>query len=121
MAGARQITEVFISHRGKRYQYCRQDRPENRCRGDRESGLQRQWITRLCKLIIIKHSDTYLSAYAHNRELIVNEGETVKAGQQISTMGLDGKGAPVLHFEIRKMANRLTRWGNFRAVERLTK
>lgn len=53
-------------------------------------------------LIIIKHNDTYLSAYAYNRELIVKEGEMVKAGQQISTMGLDGKGAPVLHFEIRK-------------------
>ena len=53
-------------------------------------------------LIIIKHNDTYLSAYAHNRELVVREGETVKAGQQISTMGLDSKGAPVLHFEIRK-------------------
>lgn len=53
-------------------------------------------------LIIIKHDDTYLSAYAYNRELIVKEGELVKAGQQISTMGLDGKGAPVLHFEIRK-------------------
>ena len=54
------------------------------------------------KLIIIKHNDTYLSAYAYNRELIVREGEMVTAGQQISTMGLDGKGAPVLHFEIRK-------------------
>ena len=53
-------------------------------------------------LVIIKHNDTYLSAYAHNRELIVKEGETVKAGQQISTMGVDGKGAAVLHFEIRK-------------------
>ena len=53
-------------------------------------------------LIIIKHNDTYLSAYAHNRDLIVKEGETVKAGQQISTMGADSKGAPVLHFEIRK-------------------
>ena len=53
-------------------------------------------------LIIIKHNDTYLSAYAHNRDLIVREGETVKAGQQISTMGADGKGATVLHFEIRK-------------------
>lgn len=53
-------------------------------------------------LIIIKHNDTYLSAYAHNRDLIVNEGETVTAGQQISTMGVDSKGAPVLHFEIRK-------------------
>ena len=54
------------------------------------------------KLIIIKHNDTYLSAYAYNRDLTVKEGEMVKAGQQISTMGLDGKGAPVLHFEIRK-------------------
>lgn len=54
------------------------------------------------KLIIIKHNDTYLSAYAYNRELVVKEGEMVTAGQQISTMGLDGKGAPVLHFEIRK-------------------
>ena len=53
-------------------------------------------------LIIIKHDHTYLSAYAHNRELVVKEGETVKAGQQISTMGVDSKGAPVLHFEIRK-------------------
>ena len=54
------------------------------------------------KLIIIKHNDTYLSAYAYNQELIVAEGERVKAGQQISTMGLDSKGTPVLHFEIRK-------------------
>ena len=54
------------------------------------------------KLIIIKHSNVYLSAYAYNSELRVKEGETVKAGQQISTMGLDSKGTPVLHFEIRK-------------------
>ena len=53
-------------------------------------------------LIIIKHNDTYLSAYAHNRDLRVKEGEAVRAGQQISTMGVDGKGAPMLHFEIRK-------------------
>jgi len=54
------------------------------------------------KLIIIKHSEIYLSAYAHNNKLIVNEGDKVKAGQQIATMGLDSKGAPALHFEIRK-------------------
>ena len=53
-------------------------------------------------LIIIKHNDTYLSAYAHNRDLVVKEGEAVTAGQQIATMGVDGKGAPLLHFEIRK-------------------
>ena len=54
------------------------------------------------KLVIIKHNDTYLSAYAHNQKLIVTEGEKVKVGQQISTMGLDSKGTPVLHFEIRR-------------------
>lgn len=53
-------------------------------------------------LIIIKHNDIYLSAYAHNRDMVVKEGDTVRAGQQISTMGVDGKGAPTLHFEIRK-------------------
>ncbi len=53
-------------------------------------------------LVIIKHNHTYLSAYAHNRDLVVKEGQTVTAGQQIATMGVDGKGAPLLHFEIRK-------------------
>jgi len=53
-------------------------------------------------LIIIKHNNTYLSAYAHNRDLVVREGQTVTAGQQIATMGVDGKGTPLLHFEIRK-------------------
>lgn len=54
------------------------------------------------KLIIIKHNDTYLSAYAYNRELLVREGQVVTGGQQIATMGRDGKGRPALHFEIRK-------------------
>ena len=53
-------------------------------------------------LIIIKHNNTYLSAYAHNRDLIVQEGQTVTAGQRIATMGVDGKGTALLHFEIRK-------------------
>ena len=54
------------------------------------------------KLIIIKHSETYLSAYAHNEKIYAKEGDAVKAGQQIATMGLGNKGRPVLHFEIRK-------------------
>lgn len=54
------------------------------------------------KLIIIKHNDTFLSAYAHNEKLFAKEGEKVKAGQQIATMGLGNKGRPILHFEIRK-------------------
>ncbi len=54
------------------------------------------------KLIIIKHSETYLSAYAYNSKLLVKEGDRVNAGQQISEMGRDNTGRNVLHFEIRK-------------------
>ncbi len=54
------------------------------------------------KLIIIKHNDTFLSAYAHNAKLYAKEGDRVKAGQQIATMGLGNDGRPILHFEIRK-------------------
>ncbi|MBT4837375.1 MAG: peptidoglycan DD-metalloendopeptidase family protein [Methylococcales bacterium] len=53
------------------------------------------------KLIIIKHNRNYLSAYAYNKKLLVKEGEGVKKGQQIATMGYKYKKA-VLHFEIRK-------------------
>ena len=54
------------------------------------------------RLIILKHSDTFLSAYAYNERLLVAEGDQVATGQQIATMGLDNSGQPVLHFEIRK-------------------
>lgn len=54
------------------------------------------------KLIIIKHNETYLSAYAHNQVIQVKEGDAVKGGQQIGTMGKGNKGQPLLHFEIRK-------------------
>jgi len=53
------------------------------------------------KLIIIKHSETYLSAYAHNNDILVKEGDRVKVGHQIATMGLGNDGRPILHFEIR--------------------
>ena len=54
------------------------------------------------KLIIIKHNDKFLSAYAYNSELLVNEGDIVKAGQKISKMGQDHAGRKILHFEIRQ-------------------
>ena len=53
-------------------------------------------------LIIIKHNKTFLSAYAYNRNLLVKEGDTVKAGQQIAEMGNKDKFNAMLHFEIRK-------------------
>jgi lipoprotein NlpD len=52
-------------------------------------------------LIIIKHNDDYLSAYAHNEQLLVREKQQVKAGQKIATMGDSGADRVKLHFEIR--------------------
>ena len=53
------------------------------------------------ELIIVKHSETWLSAYGHNRRRLVNEGQNVKAGQQIAEMGHSGAARDMLHFEIR--------------------
>lgn len=52
-------------------------------------------------LIIIKHNDDYLSAYAHNETMLVREQQEVKAGQKIATMGSTGTSSTRLHFEIR--------------------
>ena len=54
------------------------------------------------ELIIIKHSDTYVSAYGHNRRLLVREGQQVKVGQSIAEMGSTGTDRVKLHFEIRR-------------------
>lgn len=53
------------------------------------------------ELIIVKHSESWLSAYGHNRKRLVNEGQNVKAGQQIAEMGSTGASREMLHFEIR--------------------
>lgn len=54
------------------------------------------------QLIIIKHNDTFLSAYAHNQRLLVKEGDTIKQGQMIAEMGQSDTDRVKLHFEIRK-------------------
>lgn len=56
-------------------------------------------------LIIVNHNEHYLSAYAHNRKILVQEGEDVKAGQVIAELGSSGAERPKLHFEIRKDGN----------------
>jgi lipoprotein NlpD len=53
------------------------------------------------QLVIIKHNDTYLSAYGHTRSVEIREGEAVVSGQRIATMGAGPQGAPMLYFEIR--------------------
>lgn len=53
-------------------------------------------------LIIIKHNNIFLTAYAHNRSVFVKEGASVKAGQTIAEMGHTGTQRTMLHFEIRQ-------------------
>ncbi len=52
-------------------------------------------------LVIIKHNNAYLSAYAHNDTMLVREQQEVKAGQKVATMGSTGTSSVRLHFEIR--------------------
>lgn len=53
-------------------------------------------------LIIIRHSDRYLSAYAHNSAMLVPEGTHVEVGQKIAEVGVNPAGEAMLHFEIRR-------------------
>jgi lipoprotein NlpD len=55
------------------------------------------------KLVIIKHNETYLSAYAHNSNLLVKEGQSVTRGQKIAEIGNTDSPQVKLHFEIRRL------------------
>ncbi|HKC44711.1 MAG TPA: peptidoglycan DD-metalloendopeptidase family protein [Burkholderiales bacterium] len=55
------------------------------------------------KLVIIRHNSTYLSAYAHNSQILVKEGQNVAKGQKIAEVGSMGAEGPRLHFEIRRL------------------
>lgn len=54
------------------------------------------------RLIIVKHSDTFLSAYGYLGEIFVKEGDRVASGQDIARLGASNDNRPVLHFEIRQ-------------------
>lgn len=54
------------------------------------------------KLVILKHNNTYLSAYAHNQNILVKEGQSVTKGQKIAEMGSTDADQVKLHFEVRR-------------------
>ena len=54
------------------------------------------------KLVIVKHNDQFLSAYGHNRKILVKEGENVKGGQVVAEIGSSSSNQEMLHFEIRR-------------------
>ena len=53
-------------------------------------------------LVIVKHSNSLLSAYAHNRTIVVKEGQSVNKGEKIAEMGDSDADSVKLHFEIRQ-------------------
>ena len=53
-------------------------------------------------LLIIKHNNTYLTAYAHNQTLLAKEDQVVKRGQKIAEMGNSDADQVKLHFEVRR-------------------
>jgi len=53
-------------------------------------------------LVIIKHNQSYLSAYAHNSSILVSEGQRIASRQKIGTVGLNKQRVNALHFQIRK-------------------
>jgi len=53
-------------------------------------------------LVIIKHNNTFLTAYAHNQSLLVREDQVVRQGQRIAEMGSSDADRVKLHFEVRR-------------------
>jgi lipoprotein NlpD len=53
-------------------------------------------------LVIVKHNDIYLSAYAYNERILVKEKQNVKAGDSLAVIGGKGEDRPLLHFEVRR-------------------
>jgi lipoprotein NlpD len=53
-------------------------------------------------LVIVKHDGDFLTAYAHNKTILVSEGQTVKRGQKIAELGKTDSDVPKLHFEVRR-------------------
>ncbi|HEX5476271.1 MAG TPA: peptidoglycan DD-metalloendopeptidase family protein [Burkholderiales bacterium] len=59
-------------------------------------------IPGLGKLVVVKHDNGFITVYAHNREILVKEQQTVKGGQKIAELGATDSDRPKLHFQIRK-------------------
>lgn len=73
-----------------------------RAAADGEVVYSGEGLLRYGKLIIIQHDQAFFSAYAHNRVLLVAEGQRVKGGQPIAELGSTGTTRPMLHFEVRR-------------------
>ncbi len=58
----------------------------------------------LGNVVMIRHGDGFLTAYAHNQQLLVKDGQAVRKGQKIAEMGASGTDRVKLHFELRQVS-----------------
>src|SRR5690606_29634332 len=92
---ANQVRQHAITHGG------RQGRPVAAA-ADGVVVYRGNGLTGYGNLLIIKHNERWLSAYAHNQSMLVSEGQKVKRGEKIATIGATGTFRTQLHFEIRR-------------------
>lgn len=69
--------------------------------GDGEVVYSGSGLRTYGNLVIVKHNDDFISAYAHNKQILVKQGQSVRRGQRIADLGKTDDGQPRLHFEIR--------------------
>ncbi len=103
VADARTRRDVSVTAAGKALEFRGRRGEPIRAAADGRVVYSGAGIPHFGNLLIIKHNDRYLSAYAHNQRLLVAEGSSVRAGQQVAEMGDSGTGAEEvkLRFEIR--------------------
>jgi lipoprotein NlpD len=103
VAEARTRRDVTVSANGKALEFRGKRGEPVRAAADGRVVYSGAGIPHFGNLLIIKHNDRFLSAYAHNERLLVAEGAIVRAGQQVAEMGNSGRGAEEvkLRFEIR--------------------
>jgi lipoprotein NlpD len=96
------VAETFDETRNKGIDITGKDGDPVLAAGDGQVVYRGNGLRGYGNLVIIKHTDEFISAYAHNRAILVEQGQSVKRGQRIAEMGKSDADTPKLHFEVRR-------------------
>ncbi|MDZ7652256.1 MAG: peptidoglycan DD-metalloendopeptidase family protein [Burkholderiaceae bacterium] len=96
------VVETFDETRNKGIDITGKDGDPVLAAGDGQVVYRGNGLRGYGNLVIVKHTDEFISAYAHNRAILVEQGQSVKRGQRIAEMGKSDADTPKLHFEVRR-------------------
>lgn len=99
---AGKVVEAFDESRNKGIDIAGKEGDPVLAAGDGQVVYKGNALRGYGNLVIVKHSDDFISAYAHNRQILVEHGQSVKRGQRIAEMGKSDADFAKLHFEIRR-------------------